>query len=124
MRTISTMDAPVWPLEVTALTEAPGVRLGGEIDLSTLPLLEMALGLLVGAAGDFIVDLAKVTFIDVRGLKALASAAIELHGAGGKVYLRGVNSLTLHVLGLCGWNGLFEFTDSQPSGREVHRSTR
>ncbi|MBY8870577.1 STAS domain-containing protein [Micromonospora sp. PLK6-60] len=100
---------PDWQLEVTALTRCPGVRLRGEVDLSTVPTLELALDLLVETAGDVTVDLHKLTFIDVLGSRALAQAAIRLCATGRRMRLRGANPQLRRMLSVLGWAELFDF---------------
>jgi len=103
-----TTTAPQWQLEVTAMTAPAGIRLCGEVDISTLPTLELALEILVDRAGDATIDLYELAFIDVTGLRALARAAILLRTAGRCLRLRGANAQTLRILGLFGWAELFE----------------
>ncbi|MBW6439113.1 STAS domain-containing protein [Actinoplanes hulinensis] len=101
--------APAPDLEVTALTSPSGIRLHGEVDMATLPILELALELLTDAPGDVIVDLHRLTFIDVSGSRALARAAIRLHTSGRTMRLAGVSPHVRRVLGVLGWAELFEY---------------
>jgi anti-anti-sigma factor len=101
-------SASEWQLEVTAMTTPAGVRLCGEVDISTLPTLELALEMLVDRARDATIDLRELTFIDVCGLRALARAAIQLRFAGRCLRLRGASTQTRRVLSLLGWAELFE----------------
>lgn len=61
------------------LQDAQGVRLVGELDLSTVPLLRAALEAL--PAGTNILDLAELSFIDASGLHAFEQYASSLNGA-------------------------------------------
>jgi anti-anti-sigma factor len=103
-----TTTAPEWQLEVTAMTAPAGIHLRGEVDISTLPALELALEILVERAGDATIDLYELTFIDVSGLRALARAAIRLGSTGRRLRLRDANTQTRHILCLLGWAELFE----------------
>lgn len=54
----------------------PVVSVTGELDLATAPVLEEALlGVSDAAAGAVIVDLARCSFIDLRGLRVLLAAS-------------------------------------------------
>ena len=94
--------------EITAMTTPAGIRLRGEVDIATLPTLELALELVVDRAADATVDLSELTFIDVCGLRALARAAIRLHMTGRCLRLRGAGTRTQRLLSLLGWAELFE----------------
>jgi len=104
-----TTAAREWQLEVTATTRPAGIRLRGEVDICTLPTLELALEMPVGRAGDATVDLRELIFIDVIGLRALARAAIQLRSVGRCLLLSGVSTQTRRILRLLGWAELFEF---------------
>ena len=106
-----TTAAREWQLEVAATTLPAGIRLRGEVDICSLPSLELALEMLVGRDGDATVDLRELTFIDVTGLRALARAAIQLRSRGLRVRLAGAGRQTRHVLGVLGWAKLFEFRE-------------
>jgi anti-anti-sigma factor len=98
-----------WQLEVTATARPSGISLRGEVDIFTLPTLELALEIIVGRAGDATVDLSELIFIDVIGLRALARAAIQLRSAGRFLRLTGAGMQTRRVLSLLGWAELFAF---------------
>jgi anti-sigma B factor antagonist len=59
------------------------VRVIGEVDLCTAPLLEQALARELDAAVDLLLDLSEVSFIDSSGLHAIVSAARTARGNGG-----------------------------------------
>jgi anti-anti-sigma factor len=63
-------------LEIEATGE--GLRLRGEVDLSTAEALLDALRELIHAGGPLIVDLSGITFMDSTGVKALISATHHL----------------------------------------------
>ncbi|MFI1990836.1 STAS domain-containing protein [Actinoplanes sp. NPDC020271] len=100
---------PGLDLEVTALTSAPGIRLRGEVDMSTLPLLELALDLLTDTPGDVSVDVRLLTFIDVPGSRALAHAALRLRADGRRIRLDGATPSVRRLLGVLGWATLFDY---------------
>ena len=94
--------------EITAMTTPAGIRLRGEVDIATLPTLELALEIVVDRAADATVDLSELTFIDVCGLRALARAAIRLRMTGRCLRLRGAGTRNRRLLSLLGWAELFE----------------
>jgi anti-anti-sigma factor len=100
---------PGWDLEITALRQPAGIQLCGEIDVGTLPELELALELLADHPGDIVVDVRGLTFIDVSGARLLARTAMRLRPAGRCVRLRAVSPFVRQVLTLLGWAELFEF---------------
>lgn len=73
-------------LEITPLTRGGGMRLSGELDLSTAPELSDAL-----AASTFesevVLDVRELTFIDSSGLNVLVTFAASLNGNGPLVLL-------------------------------------
>jgi anti-anti-sigma factor len=104
-----TAAAPAQDLDVTAQTNPPGIRLRGEVDVSTLPILELALELLADVPGDIVLDLNQLTFIDVPGSRALAGAAIRLRANGRRMHLTGTSPQIRRVLAALGWAALFEY---------------
>ena len=109
MAVVAETVAPESPFEITAMTAPVGIRLRGEVDIATLPTLELALEILVDLAADTTVDLHELTFIDVGGLRALARTAIRHRMAGRCLRLRGAGTRTRRVVSLLGWAELFEF---------------
>lgn len=90
------MDA----LEITQLDERTGLRVAGELDLSTAPQLNEALGA-IAEDGAVTLDLSELTFIDSSGLHAIVAYARAANG-NGPVVLDGVSSAMLRI---------FEITD-------------
>jgi anti-anti-sigma regulatory factor len=73
----------------------------GELDRATLPTLTQALASMGGAS--FSVDLSGLAFTDVGGLRALVTAAADLHD-GDVLTLRSVPWHVRRVLHLTGWH--------------------
>jgi anti-anti-sigma factor len=92
-----------WPLEITAIACPAGLRLRGEIDISTLPSLELALELLHAQGGDVVLDLTDLTFIDVAGLRTLAYTAAALTATGRRLHLAHPSPQLCRLAGLLGW---------------------
>ncbi len=73
----------------------------GEVDLLTSPRLAAALaGALEQGRPDVVVDLARVEFIDVTGIRVLETAAIRARGAGGGLVLRSPSWAARRMLAL------------------------
>jgi anti-anti-sigma factor len=64
------------------------VRLGGELDISTVGLLADAMGELSGTQPELVeIDLSELRFVDARGLRAFVDIDGDLRGMGGRVVL-------------------------------------
>jgi anti-anti-sigma factor len=72
-----TPGAPVEQLEIIRTEDPFGVRLVGEIDMATAPMLQEALLVALTEGGPVTVDMKGVTFIDSSGLKVIVSSAAE-----------------------------------------------
>jgi anti-anti-sigma factor len=68
------------PFSVVPLEDSRGVRLIGELDLSTVPVLRAAFDALPASAN--VLDLAELSFMDASGLHAFEQYASSLNGAG------------------------------------------
>lgn len=81
-------------LDVRVDEDSPGlphrITLSGELDLSTVPILDAALGSVV-TRGHLRVslDVRELTFCDVSGLNRLLAAQAELRHAGGELTVHG-----------------------------------
>lgn len=81
------------------------LRVVGEIDLATVPVLAEALQFRVGAAEtgtELIVDMAAVTFIDARGLATLVEAAEAARSCGVVFRTTGRPACLLRLLAIAG----------------------
>jgi anti-sigma B factor antagonist len=63
------------------------VAVGGEVDMATAPQLAQCLQDQLGK--DVTLDFAGVTFLDARGIAALAEGYKKLHASGGSLYITG-----------------------------------
>ena len=82
----SSLIVPQWEggnavsvLEISPLTGVAGLRLDGELDLATAPLLKEAL-VDLGSERDVHLDLALLTFLDSAGMHAIVALARSLDG--------------------------------------------
>ena len=83
----------------------PVVRLSGELDIATSPMLSECLERLDGQA--VMVDFSDVTFIDSSGLAVLVNHHKQT-GAG-KLMLQGVQPALMKVFELTGLDEVFDF---------------
>jgi anti-anti-sigma factor len=100
------------PLLTVALVPAPDrivVRLTGETDLSTAPLLgdELARAAALGAH-TVIVDVSGVRFWDCSGLHALADLTAELGRAGRQVRIVGAGRATRRLIAMADFTAALE----------------
>ncbi|MCY1139396.1 STAS domain-containing protein [Actinoplanes sp. Pm04-4] len=101
--------APGWQLEVTAMAAPAGARVAGEIDMATMPIFDLALELLAGCAGDVVIDLSGVTFIDIGGARALAHATTQVRDAGRRLWMREPSPEVRHLIDMLGWASLYDW---------------
>jgi anti-anti-sigma factor len=64
-------------LEIIKSEDPFGLRLIGEIDMATAPMLQEALLVALTEGGSVTVDMKDVTFIDSSGLKVIVASAAE-----------------------------------------------
>ena len=89
---------------------AQELRLIGELDLTTTPILAEALSALPAEAKQpLLFDLSELTFLDSTGLNLLIRTAQD--HPGGRVQLRSPTSNVRRVLELAGLSALFEILD-------------
>jgi ABC-type transporter Mla MlaB component len=105
------------PLRVTALPGGAGLRVAGEIDIETGPLLVTALTDFRDGHGRIDLDLREVTFVDVAGARLLVRAARQLHH-GRRLVLRHPPGPLLLLLGFFPPAGVHIETDAQRGTEE------
>jgi ABC-type transporter Mla MlaB component len=86
-------------LTLTPLDDPPGLRLAGEVDVSSWSALEGALRSLPAGAGDLHLELAQLSFIDAHGATTLVRAAERL-GTGRSLVLHNPPSVLRRLLEL------------------------
>jgi anti-sigma B factor antagonist len=74
--------------------------LSGELDLSTVPLLELAIGDAIGGGGPVTLDLSDLRFTDSSGIGAIVKASGAL--PSGCIVLHGVRDGIRRVIDLMG----------------------
>ncbi|MGW1992290.1 anti-sigma factor antagonist [Embleya sp. NBC_00888] len=85
-------------------TRPRGLRLEGEIDLANVDVVRRVLAAAARDGGDVRVDVSKLAFIDVAGLRVFVDQAGALSRRGGHMVLVGASRQMLRVLALCGWD--------------------
>jgi anti-anti-sigma factor len=95
------------------------LRVAGEIDLATAPILAAALDDVApegGIAGGKVVrvDMGEVTFLDSSGISVLVESRSRLADAGGHLVLHRTSSQIQRVLEISGLGVLFELESDAP----------
>lgn len=92
-------DSPRWPGRVRR------IRLDGELDFTTVGLLE---ALLAQAAHQrrrvVVLELSRLEFIDVAGLQRLVAESRRLRATGGRLTVVGLSPVGVRALRICGWH--------------------
>ena len=84
---------------VTDGRNRPQLKLQGEIDILTVPVLDDMLSeLVLDNYGDVVVDLARVEFIGVAGVKALCRHAGHVRERGDRLMLSSPSAVTQRVI--------------------------
>ena len=97
----------VTPFDLAVTPDDPRrtvITLTGELDLASSPRLGHAIDDLVGAGpvDDVVLDLAGVTFCDVRGLTSVLGAHHTVVQAGGRLAVAGASKMMVRLLTLTG----------------------
>ena len=104
-----TAEAPVLLCSVSTGTTASVLHLDGELDIDSAALLTGVVdGQVASGRVDVRLDLAGLTFCDVRGLDALLGAQQRLRSSGGRLVVLHPSDFLRTVAGLCGAGGLFD----------------
>ena len=95
-------------LGVTVQMSSPvRVAMDGELDIACAGFLESLLGLVVGVgAGELVLDLSRVDFIDCRGVGVLLTARKLVAATGGALRLDQVPGRVRRVISLAGASAL------------------
>jgi anti-anti-sigma factor len=94
---------PALAVEVHTDDEKPlTLRLRGEVDIATVPVLRESLSVLVDDGGDVVVDLTDVDFIGLAGLEALCNEARRLRQSGDRLVVSSPSALARRVIDIIG----------------------
>jgi anti-anti-sigma factor len=94
-------------------TEVTTLHVRGEIDLATLPALEDGLTATL-AASSICVDLTALTFLDARGLDAIARASTDAARRGAGFVVRGACPFIQQLFALVSLDDLLDEPRHQP----------
>jgi anti-anti-sigma factor len=101
-------DGPVYAdkhLVVTRTKNPEGLRFAGEIDISNSDAVAHAVRLTLADSGDPHLDLSRLSFCDISGIRALVEMAMGLDG-GRTMLLHGLPEQLQTVMRATGWSGL------------------
>lgn len=94
-------------VDVTGHESEPVVRVRGDVDLDTAPLLERRLNELIDdGARQIVVDFGELTFMDMTGLTVLVRVLKRLRARGGRIRLRSASPSVQKVLEITGLDGV------------------
>ena len=100
-------------MELLSIEQLSGIRLTGELDMSTAPDLDEALKTAVDRGGAILVDIGGLSFMDSTGIGSFMRAAVALRGRG-CIVLHGEQDPVRRVLDLARLDG------SIPNLHRVH----
>jgi anti-anti-sigma factor len=92
-------------LVVTPTVNPRGLRFAGEIDVTNSDAVTHSLHAGFGEAGDAHLDLTRLSFCDISGIRALVEAALGL-GAGRRILLHGQPEQLETVMRVTGWSNM------------------
>ncbi|MEV5572054.1 STAS domain-containing protein [Spirillospora sp. NPDC052269] len=92
-------------LQLDGVFEPPCLVVRGEVDVATISAFTTALcSVLEHGSGDVWVDVERLDFIDVAGLRALAAAACHLGLRNRRLVLRSVSPHLAKLMRVAGWS--------------------
>jgi len=98
-------------VSITASSDEVVLRLRGEADLATAPVLQEALASPLASNPSYqrlVLDLEELHFIDSYCLGIIADARTDLSQLGRDLVVRSPVPIARRVLGICGMDGLIE----------------
>ncbi len=102
---------PDFGIDVTQTGDAAIVRVIGDLDLATAPLLrEEIIALVSSGVCTITMDLAHLDFIDSTGLSVLVTSLKHIREHGGDLALRSLNPSALKVVEISGLTEVFAIT--------------
>ena len=99
-------EGPVYAdrqLVVTRTQRPEGLRFAGEIDVTNSNAVAQSLKLALPTVGDPHLDVSRLSFCDVSGIRAIVDASLDL-GPGRKVLLHGLPQQLETVMRVTGWS--------------------
>jgi anti-anti-sigma factor len=92
-------------LRISRSLENGWLAISGEIDAWNAPTVQDALTALHGEAGDLHLDMSRLLFCDVSGIRAIVAAAANLED-GRRLFLHGLDPQLQKVFRVAGWAGM------------------
>lgn len=92
-------------LRISRGAESGWLAISGEIDAWNVPAVQDALTALHGEAGDLHLDLSRLLFCDVSGIRTIVAAAANLED-GRRLFLHGLDPQLQKVFRVVGWAGM------------------
>ena len=89
-------------LRILEMTAPVGIRLIGHVDLSDRDELERALKRLISARTDIYIDLLKLEYTDVGGMRTIFDAAAYVADDGCRLILLDPNPVVHRLIQICG----------------------
>ncbi len=94
----------------------PMLRVSGEVDIQTSPILEQHLArVLDQGSTSIVIDLAEVTFLDSTGLSVLVAGLKRCQGSGGDLRVASPQPNVRRVLEVTGLADVFHLDGPDPS---------
>lgn len=90
-------------LRITRTLEPPGLAFAGDIDASNADQVAWSVSTALARGGDVRLDLSRLEFCDIGGLRAIVAAAAALDG-GRRLVLHGTPPHLLQVMRVVGWD--------------------
>ncbi|MCF2530548.1 STAS domain-containing protein [Yinghuangia soli] len=103
-------------LRVVRTARPRGIRLDGEVDLANVEIVRHSLRAVARDGAEVTVDVSRLAFIDVAGLRVVIESAAELARQDGYLLLVGASRQLLRILRLCGWDTAAGLRIGQPGG--------
>ena len=102
-------------VEVDVFGDTATVRVSGELDVATAPVLGEELDrIAILPPPVVVVELARVTFLGSAGLGVLVQARRDLAERGSRLVLAKANDAVLRVMRIVHLDGVFEFDPARP----------
>ena len=112
---------PLFNCRTDELPDATLIRLEGEVDLTTAPLLEEAMQRAIDRGRDIILDLSDLTYIASSCLHVLFNGYERLNGRGKRILLAAPSPMVRRILEIVGLHRVFALL---PSLEEAWRALR
>lgn len=105
------MDNPSFEVSVDLKNDHPVVRIRGELDFGTAPVLNNMLDQVIeDDVKCLTLDMTEVTFLDSEGVKILLKAFKQISEQNGRMSVRGCNPFIMNVFEILGLRQYMEIS--------------